>query len=808
MTPPIHRYPALYLALALAAGVLAGRLAPAGAMPLYLVTSASCALAALGIFAGFRTKLISPAPLLATALVVLSALSLGAAGYLARYAYAPEDDLARRIPHLAPDQILLGRVVGAPRRDTARTMFTLALEAVGPGRDPVRGRVRLTVREAMPELEAGQRVAVLARLMIPADRRNPADFSYREYLVRQGVRSVGTVSSRALIQIVEPPRWLDRGLGNVRQFMLGALDRHVMHPEARGILEALLTGSRDHLEESRRQQLARTGLAHLLAVSGLHVLLVGMLLYHHLGPIGTRLGLGWRGTEWLRGALTLSVLTGYALLVGSAPSVVRAVTMAGAFLAGHLLQRPNYPINALSVAGVALMIGNPGVLLDAGFQLSFAAVASIVLFVPAWQASLPEAWRSGKVRTWLVDMVLVSTAATLGTAPVMMHQFGQVALAGIVLNIPSIPAASLALASGILTLLSSPVSPDVASAFGAVAETASLFVLSVAAWGDRWMPLLNVQLALIHPLPAAAVVAGVAAMYTAMAARWRWRATIAAIALTGIHQAGGVFHPPVLSVVYFDIGQGDAALVRMPGGRTLLIDAGPADPYVDQGERTLLPHLRRYGIRRLDAIIITHPHNDHMGGLPALLRGVRVGRLLVSGAVYDSDLVKEVDRLVDSVGVPVQVLSAGDTLALDPAVHVFVAGPTPGLRANGNVNEASVVLRIQYGDTRFLFTGDAEDEAERDLVTRYPGLLAADVVKVGHHGSATSSAPWFVPYVATEAGVAVVSVAKRNRYGLPAEEAIARWPAHGMRLVQTSEEGALWYVSDGRHVGRRDWRAK
>jgi len=172
MTPRLHRYPALYLALGLATGVVVGRLVPASVMPLCLGAGVACAGTALAVFTFFRKTFISPAPLLATALVVIAAVWLGAAGYMARYGYASSDEVARRIGLLSPETLLHGHVVSAPRRDSVRTGFTLELEAVGPEKDPVRGRVRLTLREAMPELGAGQRIEVKARLAGPQLRHS------------------------------------------------------------------------------------------------------------------------------------------------------------------------------------------------------------------------------------------------------------------------------------------------------------------------------------------------------------------------------------------------------------------------------------------------------------------------------------------------------------------------------------------------------------------------------------------------------------------------------------------------------------
>jgi len=261
-------------------------------------------------------------------------------------------------------------------------------------------------------------------------------------------------------------------------------------------------------------------------------------------------------------------------------------------------------------------------------------------------------------------------------------------------------------------------------------------------------------------------------------------------------------HRPHLDVIFLDVGQGDATLVDTPGGRHVLIDAGLRSPYTDQGERVIVPHLARFGIRRLDALVLTHADADHIGGAASVLKAVAVGRLIVNGQPGETDLWDDVIRTADSLGVPIHTVRAGDTLAVDPAVRFRVLGPT---RPHPSPNDASIVVRIEHGATRWLLTGDAEVEGEADLVARFPDLLEVDVVKVGHHGSRTSSAGDLV-LSAGDPDFAVVSVARRNRYGLPNEEPLARWSATGAAVLLTSHEGAVWLRSDGRSVRRVDWR--
>jgi competence protein ComEC len=265
---------------------------------------------------------------------------------------------------------------------------------------------------------------------------------------------------------------------------------------------------------------------------------------------------------------------------------------------------------------------------------------------------------------------------------------------------------------------------------------------------------------------------------------------------------------PSLDIVFLDVGQGDAAFVRFPDGRTMAVDLGPRDAYFDAGRSVVVPHLERFSPKRLDVAVVTHPHSDHLGGFPSVLRSIPVGRYVHNGEPYDSDLFRESEHLLDSLHVPSHSLRAGDTLRVDPSVRIQVLAPAPATDDEANPNERSVVLLLEFGATTILLTGDSERAAENGLLHAFRTSLAAEVVKVAHHGSDTSSQPRFVEAVTQgeETTLAVVSVAERNRFGLPDEVVLDRWSEAGARLHVTSAGGALWLRSDGREVRVVDWR--
>ena len=811
-------YPALVLASCLAGGV-----ATAGASGLDFwvwigMAGVASSVAAAGAFYG-RRRLISPRPLLGTLAAGFILFALGGARS-SFDADLPANHIGRHADRTSEEVVvrLEGRVADDPVLTSGRVRFALDVRRlVRPGdTSDVRGLVHVTLGQSQwkpeqvyPVLERGNVLHLRGRLRPPPLLRNPADFDYGGYLQRRGVYALLSIYEAADVTVLGTDRGLlDRVVVPVRRYATRCLDALLPTERGRMVLSALLLGDRSRIDEGTREAFVRTGLMHLLAVSGLHVLLVGMVLYALLRPMVLRLGVSRQTMELFRAAATMAVLGLYLFLTGGSASTVRAVIMAGLLIGGVLLQRPTNTLNALGVAALVLLLLRPAALFDVGFQLSFAAVGAIVTLGRRLDEAIPSRWQAYKALKWLVSMISVSLAATLGTMPVLLYHFGFVSFAGLVLNIAAIPLTMGTLSAGLAMLLLGWM-PPLAAVFGVAADTLARVLLWTASWGEQGVGWAALNGYLDNTWMLLAMLAGLVAFVQWPRPRLRWRWIAAALFLTtsGVWtDVARVNQQPRLDVLFFDVGQGDAALVSLPNGRHLLIDAGLRDGFTDQGVRTLLPHFERYGIRELDAVVISHPHSDHLGGLPALLRALPIHRVMHNGDNYSSELYAETAHLLDSLQVPHQAVRAGDTLALDPDVRIHVLAPEPD-RLPENTNDASVVLRAVYGETAFLFTGDAEKAAEEGLSARYGPLLESTVIKVGHHGSSTSSTPAFISYASPDSGgIAIVSVARRNKYGLPDEEALRRWHQRGADVRLTAEQGALWLRSDGQHVREVDWR--
>jgi len=815
-------YPALLLAVAFAAGIVWESFATIGLVA-WMAGAGAGAIVGLGSYFYGRQHLVSLAPL--GRVVALAALAVCAGGARqAAYLSPPPRSVASLSPILQGadlDARLAGVVDGVPTEAEGTWRFPFRLSHLRTPTDSaaVAGRVQVTLHNPMwistiryPTIREGDRLHVQGRLEAAPAPRNPGAFDYGAYLQRRGICCTVYVQGEEAVQIAGNVRGpVDRAVTGGRDYVGRQIDRYVPGAISRTVLRALLLGDRTGLGPARREQFASTGLMHLLAVSGLHVLLVGMVLYRLLRPMLMRIRLPHLVREGMRAGLTLTVLVFYMLLTGARPSVVRAVVMAAVLIGGLLVQRSSHTLNSLGVAALVLLAFRPPALFDAGFQLSMSAVAAIVTLHPRITERIPERMYDHPAGNWAISLLSVSTAATLGTAPVLLYHFGRAQIAGLVLNLPAIPLTATGLTAGILCVIVGGAFPALGSAFGAAADLFLRGLVETARWGAVWFEwgLLSGR----TPEPMLLVATGAVLV---MAAQWprprtRWRLAI----LTSACFCIWVWAPiltresrPHLDLVFLDVGQGDAVHLATPNGRHLLVDTGPRTRFSDAGRRILLPYFQSRGIQHLDAVVVTHPDSDHLGGLPTLLRSVSIGKVFHSGWKADTRLYAESQRLLDSLSVSHRPVQAGDTIGIDSSVGIQVLGPPvekwPG--AFGE-NDASVVLRATYGDTRVLLTGDVESAAEDWLVNRYGTALASDIVKIPHHGSSTSSTGPFVAAATADRNgvVGVVPVGERNAFGFPDPSVLRRWGAAGVQVHLTSDTGAVWLRTDGQTVRRIDW---
>lgn len=785
--------PLISLALALILGILfAEYFDPA---PSYLVLLSSAVLLVVFIF--FRHSL-------TTSAILCSVTFLAGAALLQVQKSATEDQALSHIPTYTKITAY-GTVASTPVTKHERQNFSLALKAIRIDSIcfPASGKLQIASNNTDSTLHLYEEIFVTGNLVWPLAERNPGDFNYKRFLQSQGIQATLRVRSNGWIYktgVLDEPLFPVEEWIEVVHKQVGFGIEIIFDPEAAAVLRALLLGDRSEIDPEITEDFARSGVIHILAVSGLHV---GFVIIFCVI-------IGWffRLNERNLILLTLLVIWIYSLITGLKPPVVRASVMASIYMIGRFRDKPVPAGNLLAFAAIILLLFRPGDIFHAGFQLSFAAVVGIIFLYPKIEKSIrsfvvvQNLYRIG-IFKWIFRLMAVSLAAQIATLPFSSFHFGRVSLIGVFANLIVIPAVFLIVIAGAISLILLPVSSGLAQFISALPNGLILFVIRLTdAISDisfssleNWYPPIWVLLLYI----------------TLVIAFFNWRkasaiffALVATLFILNFAVWQDVFlgHSK-LKVTFLDIGQGDATLIQLPEGQNILIDAGPRgfdNSGFDAGAEIILPFFHRLSIKKLDMVFITHPHIDHIGGLQAIVDAIRIESIIFADTTYKSGAFQELLEEIKKKQVRIAFAKRGQIFKTFSPVKIWVTGPSSDYkRGNKNLNEASLVLQIRYGKTAMLFTGDTEFQGEQNMLP-FGDLLKSDILQVGHHGSRTSSTASFLDFVKPKSSV--ISVGAFNRFNHPNADVTNRLVTLGSDTLRTDLSGGIVFTSDGNSFQR------
>jgi competence protein ComEC len=678
-------------------------------------------------------------------------------------------------------------------------------------------RMRVAVWKGPLELEFGEIVELVARARTPRGLCNDGEDPYADAAWRRGIAAETSLSdARALSRRGRTGRWWDPAhLGGLWRARTGARIRATLSPTEAAIVRALVLGDQRDIAPDVRLAFTRTGTTHVLSVSGLHVAMVAAAVLVIAAGVAARLPrVAARTASRRAGAVAAMPAVGaYAWLTSPGAPILRAAVMAELYLAALALRRPFDFATALALAAIVAHAADPAALGDVSAQLSFLTVLWIWAGMRLLQRALRER-RAGRPfapgrRPWptriaraALAAVAASALATAGAAPILAWRFGEVSVVGLLANPIVVPVMGWgALGLGLTGMVLVPLSPLAASlAFQLAGLCVRLSVAVVTALAD-W-PHAAVPLRWEPALLASATVALAALPAKTLGSRVARGAVGGAVACAVALAASP--SSPALRASFLDVGQGDAALVEIgPATFRFLVDGGGLPRGRDPGERVLLPALRRRGIDRLDAGVVSHPEWDHFGGLDAVARAGRAGEFWWAGQRGESAAWRRFAASLEEGSIPLRVARADSAPPLARARGAIeVLHPGPGFAA-ASANDASLVLRVRYGAASLLFTGDIEARAEAWLLSS-GARLAGSILKVPHHGSATSSGAPFVR--AVRPVLAVASLGRGNAFRFPADAVRERYRGVGAEWTTTARSGEIAVESDGQLTRARRCR--
>lgn len=757
--------PWVWVAIAWVAGIFAAATyLPFEAIPLLTIPL-------IALVWAFRARV----PYVQHAIVVLIAFALGGVVHHARHAGAPGDALSRfATDHPQERLVLEGRVrdAGIILPGTDYTTFVLDVDtAVRNGHTTaLSGGVLVRWSEPDGPLFPGERVRTagpLGRVLSPVNHGiHDLEDYYRAHGVYTDLRIAGDVLER-----VSAPRWSFRyWIARLRQEEGERLAR-VVPQEVLPFVLAVWLGERSRLTEAERQDYVYSGTAHILAVSGLHAGIVYVSAYFLLGALLRR--------GRLRTVLTLSIVVLFGVLAGARVSTLRATFMIALYLIAEFFDREPDAPTALSLSAVALLLLNPNDLFDGGFLLSFLSVASLLLFTPLFSERL------GRFPWWTTNAVAPTFAVQLLPLPMAIRFFHVLPAAAPLANLIVIPLLGAALWLCALTTAAAFVLPPAALLFGHALLPVVALIRFVAG-AVAHIPYAHFLLVSPTDLSVGLYWAALLLLLvpaTAKSASRRRGFVVVALLLSAL-ATWSTWSPPA-GINVLDVGRSDAIVVHTPERKTILIDGGDRSEYVDMGKRVVIPFLLANHMRRIDYVVVTHPDRDHLGGLMSVVEQLPVGEVLLGPDATGRALEQEFLALCGQRNVPVRRIQRGDQLQFEQTL-VEVLHPPPGRPVGDHVNDNSLVLRFAWPGMTALFTGDVEAAGEQSMA----GLeYRADIVKVPHHGSKTSSTAEFVARAAPR--IALVSTRDTGRGPGSDAAVLQRYTDAGAQVWRTDWHGGL-----------------
>lgn len=649
-----------------------------------------------------------------------------------------------------------------------------------------RYKIRLYGNENIEdEITDGMQITAGVRLYAFPEVRNPHDFDYGSWLISRSIVSHGELQEIISKTSGNNIRWV-----RVRTYVQNNIELLFSEKQA-PLAKALMIGYKEELTRDERLSFSRAGLSHIMAVSGMHV---GFII----APFWLLIPWlwNWKWGKWSGLIFMTILLFGYAGLTGFSASVSRASIMVWLLTYGKLFHKLRHSINLLAVAAIILLVMQPQQMFDVGFQLSFSAVLIILLILPEARKIIPQKfrhnWKGG-----LLTIIIISVIVQLGLFPFLTTYFGEFSVAGPLANALVVPLLSIAVPVGLIITLLNDITLGLSAFIAMPVGWVLMWIGSVADYfGNEFAGYIEYnQTTILLFIVWFFSILSVAALRLPST---RWKLMICLFASLNMLLIERIVKKTSgydLTVTVLDVGQGDAIHVRTPSDKHFFIDTGRWSPMGNSGEQVLLPYIEHLGINRLNGIILSHPHADHIGGLPGIMKSVPIDTIYHSDYPYDSQLYEQYHQLAENKDIPIRDVAAGDIITLDPLIRIFVVGPEATGTPDGNPNNHSLAIRLQYGDTSFLFSGDAEVNQERQMADRYSDFLDVSFLKVGHHGSKTSSTGYYIETVNPDHAVASLSF--RNRFNHPNNEAVTNLAKTGAKKYFTSLSGALIFRSDG-----------
>lgn len=656
----------------------------------------------------------------------------------------------------------------------------------------VNGRVLLRIYDDALDIHFGDTIKAEVLLKEPPLPDNFGEFNYRDYLARDKIFLTGTIKNNK-IKIVKTNNNTD--ITSIIYLIKNSIENKInkLYQSNQGsLIKAIIIGDRSGISKELAGIFQDSGIMHLLAISGLHVGIIAMALFFILSAIPEDII-----KKIYKYLIIVIILAGYTAMTGFRPSVCRAALMFSLVIISKSFGRPYHIYNSLYLSALLILLWNPLYISDAGFLLSFIVTFFIISIAPILENRLDF------LPSYLAKSFSLSLSAWLGIAPLSAYFFYKISFIAIIANIVIIPLTGVVLILSLISIVMSYLSLNIASIFSLINE----FFIALLIMIGKKLSLLPFAYRYIAQPEIISVILYYIIILLFFYTLHFWsdynyqekqKKSFLIISFTLIFLFVNILYTSSLLEVHFiNVGQGDCIFIQTPGKENILIDGGGTvfNDY-DVGKNKVIPYLRRKGIQKIDMMFLTHPDLDHLEGLVSILKEMSVDKVFDTELTCESMTYLEFLSLIqENKDISYYKIKAGDIIEINKNLNIFVLNPDKSncYSSEADFNNNSIVLKLQYKNANFLFTGDIEKEIEVKLLSE-DICLESDILKVAHHGSSSSSYGIFLETVNPE--VAVISVGDNN-FGHPDSDVVNRLENVCQRVFRTDLNGTILVKSDG-----------
>ena len=635
----------------------------------------------------------------------------------------------------------------------------------------------------IPSIKYGDSLYIEGEFKQPEEARNYKGYNYKQYLKTKKI--IGTVE-------LEKAKILKSSNGsfihNIQKYIKDTINGTLTDEEG-NLLLAILLGDKDKLSEDIQESFKTSNLSHMLAVSGAHVsyIILGLTYVLQNSIIGKK-------NEKI---VCIIFLLFFMAITNFTPSVTRACIMAVLTLFSGIIYRKSDVYTNISVAALITLIFNPYNLLDLGFQLSYGGTIGIIIFIKRIQ----EKKSNSKVINYIKQMALVSIYANIIIIPIMMYHFNTVSFTFIISNIMASPILGIIVITGFLFIIASITVKPLTRLIAIFIKPILSILIKISQICSK-LPFSNILVVTPYMFN---VISYYAIILYCIKSKKNNKCKIIICLLIVLILINFIIYifPQKLRIFFIDVGQGDSTLIITPDKKTVLIDGGGSDSF-DVGEKVLLPYLLDRRILKIDYVLISHFDTDHCGGILTIMEKVKVKNIIISEQAEHSENYERFKKLMIHKKIRLIEVKKGDKIKIGRYSEFKILFPTSRLLSENPLNNNSIVAQFNYNNFKMLFTGDIEKLAEQQILKAEKAEIRADILKVAHHGSKTSSIPEFIKAVKPK--IALIGVGKNNTFGHPNKQTIKNLENIKCRIYRTDIQGEIIIKIDQK--GRMNVKSK